>query len=298
MLTDREGLLGKTIRSHAPDLMDISPILSLRWNSLLGNPAVKQSFANKLIVPFWQSPMDDASGDKAYNLYTTIVQAHEHGMARVCHQYNCTCLALTILTVYYSKYFWIYIHSSWLYTILVCIVSWITSLYYPFGTVQDRSVVTIARAEVSKVEDMQEKQVLNGEARPQYSVILPLAGGPNISRIFLLVQNCKLLSLPWTETAVGERHTKCSTSIIGFWLTLVVFQTDSIAVSVFFFHFHQADYRVSLVCLHRFAFSNAKASHTLRIVWLAGPDGIPVRWSLWNEVARQYGHKQLHLGMV
>ena len=35
------------------------------------------------------------------------------------------------------------------------------------------------------------------------------------------------------------------------------------------------------------------ASHTLRIVWLAGPDGILVRWTLWNDVAHQYGHKQL-----
>ena len=80
--------------------------------------------------------MHDASGDKACNLHTTIVQGHEHGMVRVCHKYIGTCLALTILTV-----------------------------------VQDRSVVTIARAEVSKVEDLEEKQLWNGETRPQYSDI-------------------------------------------------------------------------------------------------------------------------------
>ena len=212
MLTDREGLLGKTIRSHPPERMDVFKILSLRLNSLLGNPAVKRSCANKLIVPLWQSAMHDASGDKAFNLHTTIVQGHEHGMVRVCHEYIGTCLALTILTV-----------------------------------VQDRSVVTIARAEVSKVEDLEEKQLWNGETRPQYSVILspvdPLCCN------FIVVQNCKFLSLPWTQTVAGEEGVFFSK---GYWTHKVQWIyswnfdctriTDSIAVSVFFFHFHPGWY--------------------------------------------------------
>lgn len=113
----------------------------------------------------------------------------------------------------------------------------------PFGKVQDRTVVTIARAEVSKVEDLQEKQLPNGETCPQYSVILSPVDSCNSLLVHTSLDSD---SSGWRSLFFFKRPfdtLQCSASmlVVGI-LTLLVFQSDSVAVSVFFFYFHPGWY--------------------------------------------------------